>query len=367
MSHAKLHVNKGEKGKCRLTKGKRMKFFSSLLAFVMVLSLLTPFSASANVQQTAPFKQNGQSESTLQLKAAIAEQLNVLDGGPTLHKDLQGLSGSEEVAVIIHLSEKPVALEEGISKLAGKQLSSAEVKTIKSNIKAQHTFLKKEMTIKNITFKQGFEYDTVLNGLAATVQAKDVEKLLELEGVTLVEPDAIVYASEDAKSLGLPKKGSDKFKDKVAGDAKNDQLKPAMNTSNSFLGIDKLWEEGFEGQGIKVAVLDTGIDADHPDFAGIYKGGKNFVPHTGSDYTRPRADDDASETSPLDRPDHRPEFNATGNSFYTSHGTHVAGTIAAIGANEYGIKGIAPKVDLYAYRVLGAYGSGSTSGIIEGN
>ncbi|MDY0409446.1 S8 family serine peptidase [Paracerasibacillus soli] len=44
----------------------------------------------------------------------------------------------------------------------------------------------------------------------------------------------------------------------------------------------------------------------------------------------------------------------------------MAGTIAAIGANEYGIKGIAPKVDLYAYRVLGAYGSGSTSWVIGG-
>ena len=53
-----------------------------------------------------------------------------------------------------------------------------------------------------------------------------------------------------------------------------------MNTSISFLGIEKLWDEGFEGQGIKVAVLDTGIDADHPEFAGIYKGGKNFIPHS---------------------------------------------------------------------------------------
>lgn len=330
----------------------------------MVLSLLTPFSTSANVQETVPFKQNGQSESKLQLKAAIAEQLNVLNGRPTLHKDLQGLSGSEEVAIIIHLSEKPVALEKGIKKLAGEQLSSAEINTIKSNIKAQHTFLKKEMMIKNISFKQGFEYDTVLNGLSATVQAKDLEKLLGLEGVTLVEPDAIVYASENGKSLGLPKKDLNKFPDKVVENPKNDQLKPAMDTSISFLGIDELWEEGIEGQGIKVAVLDTGIDADHPDFAGIYKGGKNFVPHTGNDYARPRADDDASETSPVERPDHRPEFNTNGSSFYTSHGTHVAGTIAAIGNNEFGIKGIAPKVDLYAYRVLGAYGSGATSGII---
>ena len=52
--------------------------------------------------------------------------------------------------------------------------------------------------------------------------------------------------------------------------------------------------------------------------------------------------------------------------FYTTHGTHVAGTIAAQGNNPYGIKGLAPKIELYAYRVLGAYGSGANSQIIAG-
>lgn len=324
-----------------------MKFFSSLLAFIMVFSLLAPFSASANGQQ--PFKANGQNESTMQLKAAIAEQLNMLDGGPSLHEDLQGLSGNEEVAVIVHLSEKPVALEMGIKELAGKELSKTEATKVTNSIKKQHEFFKKEMSANNISYEAGFEYDTVLNGFSAKVKAKDLEKLLEIEGVTLIEPDATVYAMEDANQSGV---------------TKNEEVSPAMDTSISFLGIEKLWAEGYEGQGIKVAVLDTGIDADHPDFAGIYKGGKNFVPHTGGDYTRPRADDDASETSPVERPANRPEIDSRGNSFYTSHGTHVAGTIAAIGNNEYGIKGIAPKVDLYAYRVLGAYGSGATSGII---
>ena len=139
-----------------------------------------------------------------------------------------------------------------------------------------------------------------------------------------------------------------------------------MNTSVSFLGVEDIWDEGFEGEGIKVAVLDTGIDYHHPEFAEIYKGGFNFVPHNGNDYTAPRADDDPYETTPSERPDHRPEYNSSGLSFYTDHGTHVAGTIAAIGANEYGIKGLAPKVDLYAYRVLGAYGSGSNAGVIAG-
>ena len=75
----------------------------------MVLSLLVPFS-NASAEELKPFKQNGQSESTMQLKAAIAEQLSLSKDGPTLHESLQNISGNQDVAVIVHLSEKPVAL-----------------------------------------------------------------------------------------------------------------------------------------------------------------------------------------------------------------------------------------------------------------
>lgn len=321
------------------------------MVFTMFIPALT-VSANTDVQ---PFKQNTPSESTLQLKAAIAEQLNLLDGGPKLHKDLQNLAGNQEVAVIIHLSEKPVALEKGINELKGKRFSATQENQVRTKVKSQQANVKKELNLKKIAIKQGYSFDTVLNGFAATVKADDLPKLLTVQGVTLVEPDTIVYASEEPQKT-KPTKPSTINKDKIV-DTK-------MNTSISFLGIERLWDEGIEGQGIKVAVLDTGIDADHPEFAGIYKGGKNFIPNS-STYARTRAENDASETSPLERPAGTPEFNANGSAFYTSHGTHVAGTIAAIGANEYGIKGIAPKVDLYAYRVLGAYGSGATSGIVK--
>ncbi|MEK3978670.1 S8 family serine peptidase [Psychrobacillus sp. FSL K6-2836] len=326
------------------------KAFSAFLIFMMVFALLAPTSAFANTDKT-PFKSQEPSESTLAMKAAIAEQLSLTNNGPTLHKDLQGLTGDEEVAVIVHLSEKPVALEKGIRELAGKSFSKSEASAVKAKVISQQASVKKEMNNNMISYKEIFSYDTVLNGFAANIKASDLVKLLNVNGVTLVEPDTTVYAMEDSSSL-----------EPVENDTTVDA---AMNTSISFLGIEKLWNEGIEGQGVKVAVLDTGIDADHPEFAGIYKGGKNFIPNS-STYTRTRADDDASETSPVERPEGTAEFHpTTGSAFYTSHGTHVAGTIAAIGANEYGIKGIAPKVDLYAYRVLGAYGSGSSSGIVK--
>ncbi|MER2088860.1 MAG: S8 family serine peptidase, partial [Sporosarcina sp.] len=321
------------------------KFFSAILAIVMVLSLLTPFSASADTETTKPFKPENYDESIMLQKSAIAEQLNLLHGGPKLHKDLQGLTGNGQVAVIVHLSEKPAALEQGIKELKGQKFTAAEATAVKKKVKAQQAFLKKEMVIKKIKFTEKFAYDTVLNGFSVTVEAADLEKILDLTGVTLIEPDTEVHAFEEVVPTS------------------SGTVDAAMDTSISFLGIEKLWAEGIEGQGIKVAVLDTGIDKNHPDLATIYKGGKNFIPNS-STYTKARQDDDASETLPSERPAGTPEFNSNGSAFYTSHGTHVAGTIAAIGKNPYGIKGIAPKVDLYAYRVLGAYGSGSTSGII---
>ncbi|MFC5604817.1 S8 family serine peptidase [Sporosarcina koreensis] len=320
------------------------RFFSAIMALAMVFTMLAPMNASANAD-AKPVKQNGIIESDSQAEAAIAEQLAILAGPATLHEDLQGLSGEQEVDVIVHLSEKPVALEKGIKELTGKKFTKAEGASVEKKVNAQHSQVKKSMTANNIKFKEGYSFDTVLNGFAATVKANDLAKLLKINGVVLIEPDEMRYA------LGNP--------------SKNDgQVDAAMSTSVPFLGIENLWKNGIEGKGIKVGVLDTGIDYNHPEFKDVYKGGKNYIVHN-SQYSRPRADDDPYETSPLDRASTTPEFNTQGSSFYTSHGTHVAGTIAAIGANEYNIKGIAPKVELYAYRVLGGYGSGATAGIIK--
>ncbi len=329
----------------------------------MVLSLVLPVSANGSTD-VQPFKEQQQSEKTMQLKAAIAEQQAASEGLPRLHKDLRDKSGNEMVPVIIHLSESPIALEQGIAELKGKSLSNSKINDIRKTIQRQQVNVSKEMEVTGISFEKGFTYDTVLNGFAAEVKADDLNKLLAVKGITLVEPDATVYA-EDVRNS----KDRSSFKEKKPVDSSSNLEKDLeigiqMNTSIDHLGIENVWNEGYKGAGIKVAVLDTGIDPDHPEFQGIYKGGKNFIVHS-SNYARERADDDARETSPKDRPSHMPEFDADGRSFWTDHGTHVAGTIAAIGANEYGIKGIAPEVDLYAYRVLGAYGSGATSGIIS--
>ncbi|MEA3321822.1 MAG: S8 family peptidase [Bacillota bacterium] len=92
--------------------------------------------------------------------------------------------------------------------------------------------------------------------------------------------------------------------------------------------------QGITGSGVKVAVLDTGIDASHEDLK--VAGGASFVPE-------------------------EPDALTDGN----GHGTHVAGTIAAVN-NNTGVLGVSYDVDLYAVKVLSSGGSGTLAGIAQG-
>ncbi|AZB40907.1 peptidase S8 [Bacillus sp. FJAT-42376] len=111
----------------------------------------------------------------------------------------------------------------------------------------------------------------------------------------------------------------------------------------SFVGGDKVRgiydqkNQRLTGKGIKVGVIDTGMDYLHPDLRRNYAGGYDLV------------DDD------------RDPMETRGNKeLATLHGTHVAGIIAANGR----VKGIAPEASLYIYRALGPGGMGTSEWII---
>ncbi|MGF1241787.1 S8 family serine peptidase [Streptomyces sp. 2-6] len=106
--------------------------------------------------------------------------------------------------------------------------------------------------------------------------------------------------------------------------------------SNAQIGTAKAWQAGLTGKGVTVAVLDTGVDATHPDLAGRIKQSKSFV--------------EGEEVA--DR---------------NGHGTHTASTVGGSGAASDGAeKGVAPDADLVVGKVLDDQGTGSESQIIAG-
>ncbi len=143
-------------------------------------------------------------------------------------------------------------------------------------------------------------------GIAASLPEKAVAALRASPGVTRIEPDGLVHAvdAELDRSWGVKRIG--------AG-----IVHALPNT----------------GAGVKVAIIDTGVDYSHPDLTANYGGGYDFV----------NGDDD-----PMD--DH-------------SHGTHVAGIVAARD-DDVGVVGVAPDAELYALKILDASGSGNDSDLI---
>lgn len=111
---------------------------------------------------------------------------------------------------------------------------------------------------------------------------------------------------------------------------------PTPFAQNTPLGVKRIGENTTnKGEGITVAVIDTGIDLTHPDLAG------NIVANVSCIDNLPTGNDDHG------------------------HGSHVAGTIAAID-NTIGVKGVAPDVNLVAVKVLDSGGWGYWSEIICG-
>lgn len=156
-----------------------------------------------------------------------------------------------------------------------------------------------------------FIFKEVFHGFSVEGPVRELEKLKQSESVNQVSKVQTYMAEADDPVEII---GADEIR--------------------NFLGKSL---EHLSGKGIKVGVIDTGIDYQHSDLQKNYKEGYDFVDK----------DQDPMETKGLGRRD-------------TFHGTHVAGIIAADGK----MKGVAPNATIYAYRALGPGGSGTTEQIL---
>lgn len=219
----------------------------------------------------------------------------------------------DEVRVIAQLRDDPVALRR--QQILGSRRrptpnESATLRQYAITLAAQRRLFMGQVQQQKIAQSAHREYGYLLSGVAMTIKMRDWNRLERMPQVAAVYPDY--------------------------------QMRAVLDDSVPLIGAPQVWQmtdangHAVTGQGIRVAIIDTGVDYTHPDLGGCYGSACRVI--GGYDFV----DNDAD---PMD---------------LNGHGTHVAGIVAANGV----LKGVAPDARLLAYRVLDASGSGKESDII---
>jgi minor extracellular serine protease Vpr len=270
---------------------------------------------------------------------------------------------SQPLTVVLKLADDPVAVVR--SRAPGKHLSDADREALEDGLRRQQDAL--VPTIETMGGEVLAKFQDAVNGIKVRATPDRLLALASLPGVVAVKP---VLRHELMNAISVP-----------------------------FIGAPSAWGTGtggFRGEGVKIAIIDTGVDYTHANFRGPgtpaafldaaahstepanpalfgpaapkVKGGTDLV---GDDYN---ANPDSPTYQPVPHPDPNPlDCN--------SHGTHVSGTAAGFGVNADGTPyagpytastpsnafrigpGVAPLADLYAVRVFGC--EGSTDVVVE--
>ncbi len=194
----------------------------------------------------------------------------------------------------------------------------------RSTIEGEQRGFRSAAQAAGLQYTERFAFQTLWNGLSISVGPTQLGTLSRIAGVKALYPVELIPMPATSP----------------LGD-------PELATALAMTGADIAQTElGLSGAGVRVAVMDTGIDYDHPDLGGCFGPGCRVV--TGYDFVGDafNADPSSSSYDPNPVPDPDPDD-------CYGHGTHVAGIIGANG----GVIGVAPGVTFGAYRVFGCQGS----------
>ncbi|KAL0959397.1 hypothetical protein HGRIS_014646 [Hohenbuehelia grisea] len=198
------------------------------------------------------------------------------------------------------------------------------------------------MRKRGIPFDIGTEYDAhgIFVGASMTIKsADDVSKLSKVPGVKAIRPVRRIRRPEPIELHAV-------------SDPQDPRVPANALSTHIMTGVDKLHEEGFTGEGIKIGIIDSGIDYTHPSLGGAIGAGHKVIggyDYCGDDYdgkNEPKPDDDPLDTC-------------------QGHGTHVAGIIGADPGNKFGVKGVAPKASISAYRVYSCKSESSDTLLVQ--
>lgn len=178
---------------------------------------------------------------------------------------------------------------------------------------------------EGLKYSERMAFDTLWNGISINMSPSQLGILSRMPRVKAIYPVEVIAMPETIPGA----------------------IEPDLATALAMTGADIAQSElGYTGAGIKVAVMDTGIDYHHPDLGGCFGPGCRVA--IGYDFVGNafNADPSSALYSPIPAPDDNPDDCG-------GHGTHVAGIVGANGS----VRGVAPDVTFGAYRVFGCEGS----------
>lgn len=196
------------------------------------------------------------------------------------------------------------------------------------------TELNKAATRKSL--KHGLKVIVGYSGTATAAKADVRDAGTLRRSLKALNADAVQTPAKETPELWDAVTNGDSTASGIAHVWLDGVRKASLDKSVPQIGAPKAWAAGYTGKGVKIAVLDTGVDTTHPDLKDQVIESKNF-------------------SAAADATDH------------FGHGTHVASIAAGTGAKSGGkYKGVAPDAKILNGKVLDDTGSGDDSGILAG-
>jgi len=198
-----------------------------------------------------------------------------------------------------------------------------------SSLASERTKFKSALKGAGVQAKERFDYRNLWNGYSLQMSATEASRVARLPGVAAVYPVVNIERPPQPDDSGS-----------------------TIDVVNAIAltGVDEARAQGWDGKGVKVGIIDTGIDYDHPDLGSCF--GPGCKVEFGWDFVGDDYNSGGAGTAPIPNPDPDPDD-------CNGHGTHVAGITGAKAAAAGGVTGVAPEVTLGAYRVFGCAGSSS--------